>query len=139
MKQIDKVVWTEGMFLTPHLFQQSDRYHENLLDFRLKPLGPFYWGLTELEIDHEVLPKGEFTILRCSGVLPDGLPIQIPDTDEPPESRSFKAHFPPTLDKLDLFLAIPINRSGSLNFQLRDGLGGRPLRYGTTPTRHAPA
>jgi type VI secretion system protein ImpJ len=137
MKRADKVVWSEGMFLTPHLFQQADTYHENLLDFRLKPLGPFCWGLTELEIDREVLPNGQFTIVRCSGVLPDGLPIQIPDADQSPESRPIKAHFPPAADKLDVFLAIPNSRSGSVNFQQGDGSGGRPLRYGTRLIRVA--
>ncbi len=129
MKREDKVVWSEGMFLTPHLFQQGERYYEGLLDSRLKPMGPFCWGLRELEIDREVLPNGQFTVFRCSGILPDGLPIQVPDVDEPPESRSFKAHFPPAADKIDVYLAIPVNRPGFVNFHMGGGGGGRPLRY----------
>ena len=47
MKRVGKVVWGEGMFLTPHLFQQADRYHEHVLDFRLRSQTPFGWGVTE--------------------------------------------------------------------------------------------
>ena len=79
MSRARNVVWREGLFLTPHLFQQADRYRENSLHFRLKPLAPFFWGLSELEIDRDGLPKGLFTLYRCSGVMPDGLTVQIPD------------------------------------------------------------
>ena len=51
MKRGDKVVWGEGMFLTPHLFQQADRYHEQILDFRLRSQAPFCWGVVELSLN----------------------------------------------------------------------------------------
>ena len=137
MKHIDKVVWSEGMFLTPHLFQQGDRYYESLLHGRLRLLGPFCWGLTELEVDREVLPNGQLTILRCSGILPDGMPIQIPDADERPESRSIKPHFSPSADIVDVYLAIPAVRPGSLNYRMGGDAGGRPLRYRTEVVRVA--
>jgi type VI secretion system protein ImpJ len=137
MKQIEKVVWSEGMFLTPHLFQQADQYYEGLLDFRLKSLGSFYWGLSDLEIDRDALANGQLTLSRCVGILPDGLPVRIPDGDEPPEGRSFKANFPPAVDKLDVFLAIPNSRPGSVNFQLGNGPQGSPLRYDTKVVRVA--
>ena len=129
MKRVGKVVWSEGMFLTPHLLQQQDHYYESLLNSRLKPLGSFCWGLAELELDREVLANGQVTIIRCNGILPDGLPIQIPDADVPPETRSIKAHFVPTADRLDVYLAIPVDRAGSVNYRMAGGVGGRPLRY----------
>jgi type VI secretion system protein ImpJ len=135
MKRIGKVVWSEGMFLTPHLLQQGDRYHEHLLHFRLKTLSPFYWGLADLEIDREALANGQVTLLRCRGILPDGLPIQIPDADDAPESRSIKDHFSPTVDKVDVYLAIPASRLGSVNFQPPGGGAGRPVRYHTELVR----
>jgi type VI secretion system protein ImpJ len=135
MKWIEKVVWSEGMFLTPHLFQQADQYHEQLLDFRLRPLGPAWWGLSTLEIDRDALANGQLTLVRCTGILPDGLPIRIPEGDEPPESRSIKAHFSPAADKLDVFLAIPISRSGSVNYHMGGVSAGRPLRYDTRLVR----
>jgi type VI secretion system protein ImpJ len=129
MTRARNVVWTEGLFLTPHLFQQADRYHENLLHFRLKPLTPFYWGVSELEIDREGLPNGLFTLRRCSGVMADGLPVQIPEQDNAPETRSVKSLFAPSAESLDVYLAIPVNRTDSLNFHVGNGATSHATRY----------
>jgi type VI secretion system protein ImpJ len=129
MSRAKNVVWSEGLFLTPHLFQQADRYHESLLHFRLKPFAPFYWGLSELEIDRDGLPNGFLTLYRCSGVMPDGLPVQIPDEDLAPETRSVKELFAPSAETLDVYLAVPASHSGAVNFRVGNGAGGRSLRY----------
>ncbi len=129
MSRSHKVVWSEGLFLTPHLFQQLDRYHENLLHFRLMPLTPFYWGLSDLEIDKEALPNNFFTLSRCSGIMPDGLPIQIPDGDKPPDTRPIQAYFPPSAASLDVYLAIPVSQPASVNFRLNGGATGPSVRY----------
>lgn len=129
MSRARNVVWSEGLFLTPHLFQQADRYHENLIHFRLKPLTPFYWGVSELDIDREGLPNGLFTMRRCSGVMVDGLPVQIPEEDNAPETRSVKTLFAAAAESLDVYLAIPVSRSDSLNFHLGNGTTGRAVRY----------
>ncbi len=129
MGRAKNVVWSEGLFLTPHLFQQADRYREDLLQFRLKPLAPFFWGLSDLEIDRDGLSNGFFTLYRCSAVMPDGLPVQIPDQDGAPETRSVKEVFPPSAEKIDVYLAIPANHSGATNFRLGNGVAGRSVRY----------
>jgi type VI secretion system protein ImpJ len=128
MKRADKVVWSEGMFLTPHLLQQADLYHEHLLQAQVNALIPFPWGLTGLEIDREGLANGDFTLTRCNGILADGLTVQIPGGDEAPESRSVKGHFTAAVDRLDVHLAIPVHHPGAVNFRAA-GEGGRPLRY----------
>jgi len=129
MRRTDKVVWGEGMFLTPHLFQQEARYNEARLQLGLSWLGSFGWGLTELEIDREALTNGTFTVVRCRGLMPDGLPVQIPDGDEPPGSRALKGVFAPTADRLDAYLAIPVTHPDAVDVRIADGAGGRPLRY----------
>jgi type VI secretion system protein ImpJ len=129
MSRAKNVIWSEGLFLTPHLFQQADRYRESLLHFRLKPLTPFYWGLSEVEIDRDGLQNGFFTLYRCSGVLPDGLPVQIPDEDAAPEARSFKTLFSPAAETLEVYLAIPARHPDSVNVRVGNGAGGRMPRY----------
>jgi type VI secretion system protein ImpJ len=129
MSRARNVVWSEGLFLTPHLFQQADRYREESLQFRLKALTPFFWGLSELELDRDGLPNGFFTLNRCSGIMPDGLPFRIPDEDLAPQTRSVKELFPPSAETLDVYLAIPANHSGAVNFRVGNGVGGRSLRY----------
>ena len=129
MSQARNVVWTEGLFLTPHLFQQADRYRENLLHFRLKPITPFFWGVSELEIDRAGLPNGFFTLERCSGVMPDGLTVQIPEEDHRPEARSVKTFFTPAAETLDVYLAIQTKHPDSINVHLENGASGRAVRY----------
>jgi type VI secretion system protein ImpJ len=129
MSRARSVVWSEGLFLTPHLFQQADRYYESLLNFRIKPLAPYLWGVSELEVDRAGLPNGFFTLYRCSGIMPDGLPVQIPDEDFAPEVRSVKDLFPASAESLDVYLTIPARQADSINFHLENGSGGRARRY----------
>lgn len=44
MNRPHKIIWHEGMFLTPHHFQQWDRYYEQLLHDRVRAVNPFGWG-----------------------------------------------------------------------------------------------
>jgi type VI secretion system protein ImpJ len=133
MKPRDKVVWGEGMFLTQHLFQQADRHHEHVLDLRLRSLVPFGWGLTELQLDEEAVANGHLMVRRCAGILPDGLTVQMPDVDREPASRTLKEHFGPAIDRVSVYLAIPVVREGT-NVRL-DGAAGPPTRY-ETEMRH---
>lgn len=74
-----KVAWTEGLFLRPQHFQQADRYHERQLEARTGRITPYPWGITMLEIDNDLAQQGKFAVRRCVGVMPDGLPFDIPD------------------------------------------------------------
>jgi type VI secretion system protein ImpJ len=134
MTRPSKVVWGEGMFLTPHLFQQSDRYHEHVLDFRLRSLTPFGWGITELSLDDEAVANGQINVVRCAGVLPDGLVFQIPGVDRAPGSRSVKEHFLPSTDSVSVYLALPVTRDGT-NVHLDVDKSGPPARYRTEMAR----
>lgn len=84
MSWTSKIIWSEGMFLRPQHFQQSDRYFENLIESRCGPLKPYPWGVVELEINQEALNLGKIEIAKCIGVLPDGTAVSIPSADEAP-------------------------------------------------------
>jgi type VI secretion system protein ImpJ len=115
MTQYRKVLWTEGLFLTPQHFQQWDRYYEELVHSRIRALSAFGWGAEELEFNVEGLQNGVFEVLRCKAVLPDGLSLNIPDSDPPPPSRDFSSAFPPESDHLSVYIGIPSLRHGSAN------------------------
>jgi type VI secretion system protein ImpJ len=70
----NKVNWSEGMFLGPQHFQQSDRYVEKLVRGRTALLRPFGWGLTHLRLNRELLSLGKLAIEEARGVLEDGTP-----------------------------------------------------------------
>ena len=64
-----KVLWSEGLFLQPQHFQQSDRYMESLVTGLSQRVRPYLWGVSALEIDMEVLKIGQFAVKSCSGLI----------------------------------------------------------------------
>jgi type VI secretion system protein ImpJ len=124
MRNRHRVVWTKGMFLTPQQFQTQDRFFEDALQFRLAASQFANWGVTGLDIDADALGNGLFRLAKCTGIMPDGEPFDMPDTDELPPSRSVAEHFPPTRDTLDVFLGIPESRPRARNVSI-PGSGDR--------------
>lgn len=118
MRNRHRVVWTKGMFLTPQQFQTQDQFFEDALQFRFAASQFANWGFTELDIDSEALGNGLFRLAKCSGVMPDGEPFDMPDTDELPPSRAVADHFPPSRESLDVFLGIPENRPRARNVSI---------------------
>jgi type VI secretion system protein ImpJ len=137
MRRYRKVVWSEGMLLTPHHFQQWDNYHEELLNARLASLLPYEWGVLELQLNRESIANGFFEVVHCSAVMPDGLLLNVPQTDPAPDPRPIQEHFDAGAERLDVHLCVPLKRFAALNFQTNGGEKGRVLRYlqeaGTMP------
>lgn len=115
MKTRHRVVWTQGMFLTPQHFQTLERYLEDALHFSEAASHFANWGVTELDIDAEALANGLFRLHKCVGLMPDGEPIDIPGNDEMPPSHPIGDSFPPNQNVLDVFLAIPEHRPRARN------------------------
>ena len=121
MKNLHRVVWSKGMFLTPQHFQAQDDYFEQSVQFRCTASSSVNWGLTDLAVDQESLTNGLFTIRHCRGVMPDGLTFSIPDSDEPPQGREIADYFQPTEPQLDVFLALPEARPRGKNVTVANG------------------
>jgi type VI secretion system protein ImpJ len=101
------------MLVSPQHFQQSDLYHENLLNCRLHAVAPHTWGVCALEMDLGALASEQVNIARFQGVLPDGTYLSFQAGDaEAPASRPVGAHLPPTQAVLEVFLALPKERRG---------------------------
>jgi type VI secretion system protein ImpJ len=132
MKNRHRVVWTKGMFLTPQQFQTQDQFLEDALQFRFTASHFANWGVTDLDIDSDALGNGLFRLAKCIGVMPDGEPFDMPDTDELPASRAVAEHFPPTRDSLDVFLGIPESRPRARNVSIPATDGAEPS--GILPT-----
>ena len=128
MDYYQKVLWSEGMFLTPHHFQQWDRHHDGLLNRRLQALQPLGWGLTRLKVDAEALASGEFVLSECAGVLPDGLCVDAPGLDPLPPSRTVGPAFDAKRTSLGVYLAAPIVRPGGAACAA-EGAEGPATRY----------
>lgn len=105
----NKVVWSEGLFLRPQLFQQQERYFEYFAHKRASTLSPFFWGFSQYEIDREALSYGKLVLRAARGVLPDGTPFDVPDHADLPEPLTI---LPEHLGKM-IYLAVPLRLDNS--------------------------
>ncbi len=124
-----KILWYEGMNLEPQHFQQWDRFIENKVSFRISSINANDWGLTAISIDEDALTNGNFKILTCKGVMPDGLSFQLPEMDSLPPSRAFVEQFGSTQQNMGVYLAISSERSGGQNYSLDDSGNKRNTRF----------
>jgi type VI secretion system protein ImpJ len=123
--KIQKVVWFEGMKLDPHHFQLADRYHQYNINSRVNSINPNSWGFKEFQPDMAALSGGSFSLVRCSGVMPDGFSFDMPYNDPVPKSRNFEELFSATAERLDVYLTIPAESPNGNNCRLdeKDGSG----------------
>jgi type VI secretion system protein ImpJ len=91
MQQMQPVLWTKGVLLTPQHLQTQDRFLEDQLRFRLAALVPYGWGVHRLQIDRAALAGGLLSVTRASAIFPDGLLYDAADTGDddalPPPRR----------------------------------------------------
>jgi type VI secretion system protein ImpJ len=127
MRQMQPVLWTKGVVLTPQHLQTQDRFLEDLLEFQLSTLTYCPWGFQRLEIDREALAGGSLAIATASGILPDGLLFDIPNADPPPPPKLLEGAWDADQSALDVYLAIPEHRPGGYNVSLAPG--ERQTRY----------
>ena len=129
MSKYRKIVWNEGMLLTPHHFQQWDNYYEELLSSRLRAVMSYEYGVLDLQVNNEAVANGNFQITNCYAVLPDGLLINVPDTEAVPDMRPVGNHFHPEQEKLGVHLAIPAKKIGEANYQTNGAKANMNLRF----------
>jgi type VI secretion system protein ImpJ len=103
-----KVLWSEGLFLQPQHFQQADRYTEALVSGLARRVSPYAWGLSEIEIDEELLKTGRFALHSCSGLTPDGAVFRVPQVEQHPPPLEV----PETIKECVVCLTVPQRRQG---------------------------
>lgn len=123
MKFLSRVVWSEGMYLGPHHFQTQSRYFEDSIAFLVASLWHEPWGFLHFELDQKAIRNGSAVVLHASGVFPDGLTFELPNSDPPPPARNLVEVFPSTDAVLPLYLAVPARRDNGFDCDL-NGAGG---------------
>lgn len=120
---VHKVVWSEGLLVSPQHFQQQDRYHEYDIGARVRYLAPYAWGAIELKVDAGWLEKRKvFALEVFRGVLPLGTPVDFSGADTAPAGRAVGPQdFPEAGDSLDVYLALPIDRPSCRNYGPSNG------------------
>lgn len=126
MSWYNKVVWSEGLFLNPQLFQQQERYLEHVAHARALPGEAFFWGFGELDIDSDSLPLGKIALRAAKGLFQDGTPFEMPGHAPLPEPLRIG---PEQAGQL-IFLVLPARQ-----------VNGEELSFAASPdanTRHIP-
>jgi type VI secretion system protein ImpJ len=125
MKFLSRVVWSEGMYLSPHHFQTQSRYFEDSMAFLSASLWREPWGLLHVELDPKAIRNGTASLLHASGIFPDGLAFELPNSDPSPPARNLLEVFPSTDAVLPLYLAVPSRRDNGFDTDLSAANGGR--------------
>jgi type VI secretion system protein ImpJ len=122
------------MHLSPQHFQMQSRYFEDSLWFLIASIRNYPWGLLSLTLDKDAIRNGLAVVRHASGIFPDGLVFEFPDSDLAPTPTSLKDLFTPTDSEITLNLAVPVRRSQGLDTDLtKTGMVGltTAARYGT--------
>jgi len=109
MSHINKVVWSEGMFLRPQHFQQQERYLESYVQRAITSSTGFFWGFSALEIDSNALKQGMIVVKRAKGLMPDGTPFDLNEDKIP----SLAFDFPASARDAKVCLTLPPLREGA--------------------------
>jgi type VI secretion system protein ImpJ len=121
MRQLQPVVWSKGVFLSPQHLQAQDRFFEDTLRFLVGALSFRNWGFATLQIDPAGLSQGRLSVTEASGIFPDGLILDLPGSDAPPASRTLEECFPAAQTQCLFYLAVPQDRPGGMNVALQRG------------------
>jgi len=118
MRNLSRVVWSEGMHLGPHHFQAQNRYFEDSVQFHTSSLQFEPFGFAGFQLDAEGLRNGTLALLHARGLFPDGLSFHMPELDPLPPPRKLEDLFPAMQDRVDIFLAVPEMRAEGPNCAL---------------------
>ncbi|CBJ90579.1 conserved hypothetical protein, probable component of SST VI cluster [Xenorhabdus nematophila ATCC 19061] len=107
MNRSGKVIWTEGMFLRPHHFQQAENYLEAYTRDWGIAQASYYWGFLTLELDQESLNQSKIKLYSASGIFPDGTPFSFDAAHAPTPLQLTENH-----SNTNIVLALPTFRRG---------------------------
>ena len=122
MAKRTRVVWSEGLLLTPQHLQHFDRFHDAVDAELFQAARPFNYGLKSLELDTEAIHNGQVVVHAVSGVTPGGTVFSAPDRDPGPAGRSLGDHFEVSMNEFPVYLGLRRHRPGER--QLADSSAG---------------
>lgn len=127
MTSQNKVVWSDGLFVKPHHFQQQARYLERMTQRLANGADPHNFGLHHLQIDEDLLQMGKLSIVSASGVMPDGTVFDIPGSDKAPPVMDLSGNL--TANEI-IWLCLPLSTENGLEVQAhQDDAGDVGARF----------
>lgn len=135
MSRENRIVWTEGMFLVPHHFQQWDRFNQGELEFRQGSFTPHAWGVVSIAFDLKALGNDRLKLDQVEAILPDGSMVRAPVIDPIPPGRQFSEQFTQNMERLEVFLGVPDQRPGVPECRPANQGGVVESRYHSDPVQ----
>ncbi len=125
-----RVLWHEGMLLSPQHFQIADRHVEAMFGQMVRALIPDHFGVLAVEFDTLMLAEGNLALARLECILPDGTPVAIADPNHlPVPVRLNEAFATPATERVAAWLTLPVAVPGALAVSDDGVANGRPTRY----------
>ncbi|WP_341668500.1 type VI secretion system baseplate subunit TssK [Alcaligenes sp. SDU_A2] len=121
---MDKVIWTEGLFLRPQHFQQLERYLEQYAQAGRRATQPFFWGFETLVLDEQALGMGSVALREARGLFPDGTPFDC----GPGTAQALGWTAPQVVRPERIMLVLPRCLPGRVDIQFGES-GARRARY----------
>ncbi|KXV04312.1 type VI secretion protein [Caballeronia megalochromosomata] len=109
-----RVIWSEGLFLQPHHFQQHDRFVEHQLHAHTRATEGWPWGTLSLALDPLALSLGKVALAAGEGHLPDGTWFSFPADAPAPAPLDI----PSDAHGEIVMLAVPLARHGAKEFDI---------------------
>lgn len=125
MSSRSKVVWSDGLFVKPHHFQQSQRHQEYYSLRMTSGYEPHNFGFTSLVLNEELLTLGKIALVSAKGIMPDGSIFSVPDEDMLPNTLEISGGF--KANEI-VYLCLPFSTEGGLEVQ-ESGVSGVVARY----------
>jgi type VI secretion system protein ImpJ len=115
-----KPIWTEGLLVSQHHFQQQDQYFEGLIQDRVRAVSHYDWGVSDIKIDERGFAAGQFRLQRFSAIWPDGVSVTCGEgTGVPsPEPRDL----PTDAQRVEVFIGLATGDAAQVSL---DGTGMR--------------
>jgi type VI secretion system protein ImpJ len=117
------VHWHEGMLLSPHHFQQSDGYLQQMFSVFGNSSNTFAYGIHEISVDTSALSSGVIRILKVRGIFQDGYYFDYDAVQDQPLEKNLSEYFSAHTTPLKLHLAIARRKIGA------NELSGDMARY----------
>ncbi|MBS9783274.1 MAG: type VI secretion system baseplate subunit TssK [Pasteurella sp.] len=106
-------MWSEGLFIRPHHFQQQNCYYNSLFSELLNAGTGFFFGFRSLVIDDKHLAYGKFAIEKAVGVMPDSTIFNLPIIDSLPKPITLTTQ---AINKT-VYLCLPLVIEGNPSIQ----------------------
>ena len=121
-----KVVWSEGIFITPQHFQQFERYLESGLRQLAVSKEGYFWGFSSLVLNSDGLKRGVLGIREAEGIFPDGSIFVFSQKQLENLSLKVPANIKDT--KVCLAITLPSSVNNEINF-LNQNSSANSYRY----------